>query len=57
MANSLSSIVNNFSEGIHRIKCKFRHKDKKCETCAIKNKYYNTFLEYTNFKDNIIEYK
>ena len=29
MASSLSNLVNNFSEGIHRIKCKFRHDDKK----------------------------
>ena len=30
-ANSLSNLVNNLSEGIHRIKCKFGHDDKKCE--------------------------
>ena len=28
MASSLSNLANNFSEGIHRIKCKFRHNDK-----------------------------
>ena len=38
MASSLSNLVNNFSEGICRIKCKFGH-DKKCETCGIKCKY------------------
>ena len=38
MANSLSNLVNNLSEGIHRIKCKSRHNDKKCETCRIKYK-------------------
>ena len=32
MASSLSNLVNNFSEGIHRIKCKFGHDDKKCKT-------------------------
>ena len=36
MASSLSNLVNNLSEGIHRIKCKYRHDDKKCETCGIK---------------------
>ena len=36
MASSLSNLVNNLSEGIHRIKFKFRHDDKKCETCGIK---------------------
>ena len=35
MASSLSNLFNNFSEGIHRIKCKFGHRDKKCETCGI----------------------
>ena len=57
MASSLSNLVNNLSEGIHRIKCKFGHDDKKCETCGINHKYYICFLEYANFKDNLIEYK
>ena len=35
MASSLSNLVN-LSEAIHRIKCKFGHDDKKCETCGIK---------------------
>ena len=30
---------------------------KKCETCGIKNKYYNCFLKYKNFKDDLIKYK
>ena len=55
MASSLSNLVINFSEGIHRIECKFGHNDKKCETCRIKYKYCDCFLEYTNFKDNLIE--
>ena len=29
MASSLLNLVNNLSEGIHRIKCKFGHVDKK----------------------------
>ena len=53
----LSNLVNNFSEGIHRIKFKFEQDDKKCETCGIKNKYCHCFLGYTNFKDDLIEYK
>ena len=51
MASSLSNHVNNLSEGIHRMKCKFGHNDKKCETYRIKYKYCGCFLEYTNFKD------
>ena len=31
MASSLSNLVNNLSEGIHRIKWKCKHDDKKCE--------------------------
>ena len=30
---------------------------KKCKTCRIKYKYCNCFLEYTKFKDNLIEHK
>ena len=57
MASSLSNLVNNLSDGIHSIKCKYGHDDKKCETCRIKYKYWNCFLEYTNFKDDLTEYK
>ena len=57
MASSLSNLVNNLSEGTHRIKCKFGHDDKNCETCGIKYEYCNCVLEYTNFKDDLIEYK
>ena len=32
-------------------------KNEKCETCRIKCKGFDCFLEYTNFKDNFIEYK
>ena len=56
MASSLSNLVNNPSEGIHS-KCKYGHDDKKYETCRIKYKYYDSFLEYTNFKDDLIECK
>ena len=45
MASSLSNLVNNFSEEIHRVKCKYRHDDKKCETCGNKYKYCDCFLE------------
>ena len=57
MGSSLSNLVNNFSEGIHRIKIKCGHDDKKSETCWIKYKYCNCLLEYTNFKDDLIAYK
>ena len=56
MAGSLTNLVNNISEGIHRIKCKFGHDDKKCETCGIKHKHCDCFLEYKILKDDLIEY-
>ena len=57
MTSSLSNLINNHSEGIHGIKCKYGHDDKKCETCGIKYKYFDCFLEYANLKDYLIEYK
>ena len=57
MASSLSNLVNNISGEIHRITCKFGHDDKKCETCRIKFKYCDSFLEYVNVKCDLIERK
>ena len=57
MASSLSNLGKNLSEGIHRSKCKYGHGDKKSETSGIKCKYHNCFLEYMNFKDDLIKYK
>ena len=57
MASSLLNLDNNFIEGTHKIKCKYRHDDKKCETCRIKYKYCESFLEYINFKDDLMERK
>ena len=44
IASSLSNLVNNLSEGIHSLKCKFGHDDKKCQKCRIKYKYCNCFF-------------
>ena len=41
LASSLSNLVDNLAEGIHKIKCK---------DC-------NCFLEYESVKDNLIKYK
>ena len=41
----LSNLANNLFEGIHKIKCKFRHDDKKCDASEIKDKYYDCCLE------------
>ena len=56
MGSSFSDLVNNLSEGINKIQCKYRHDDKKCETCRIKYKYCNCFLVCTISKGNLIEY-
>ena len=52
MASSLSNLFSNFSEGIHEIKCKYKHDDTKCETCGITYEICDCFLEYTNCKDD-----
>ena len=57
MASSLSNLVNNLSEEIHRIKCKLEHDDKKFETCGIEYNNCKCFINYTSFKDDLIEYK
>ena len=44
MACSLSNLVNNLSEEIHRIKCKYGHDYKKCEMCGMTYKYRDCFL-------------
>ena len=53
MASSLSDLVNNLAEGIHKAKCKYRHKNKNCESCEIKYKYCECCFNRTKFKDNL----
>ena len=55
MASSLSNLVNNLAEGIHKIKFKYGHHDKKCET-RIKSKYCKCCLKYTSIIDDLVEY-
>ena len=57
MEGSLSKLVNNLSQGLCRIKCKLEQNDKTCETCEIRYKHCDCFLEYTDFKDDLIEQK
>ena len=57
MTSSLSNLVNIISEGLHRIKRKLGHNNKKYETCGIKYKYCDCFLEYKIFKNDLIEYR
>ena len=51
MGSSLSNFVNNLFEAILEIKCKYGHDDRKCETCIIKYKYCNCFLNTQNLKN------
>ena len=53
MASSLSNLANNLFEGIHKMKCKYGHNNK----CRIKYKYCGFFLEWTIFKDDLVEDK
>ena len=39
MTSSLSNLVDNLAHGIHKIKCKYRHNNKKQEKCEINCKY------------------
>ena len=57
MESSLSNLVSNLAERIHKIKCKYMHYDKKCENYGIKYKDCDCFLKYTIFRDHLIEYK
>ena len=51
MVSSVSSLVNKLAEGIHKIKCKYGHHDIKCQTCWVKYKDCDYFLEYTNLTE------
>ena len=57
IAQDLSNLVDDLAEGIYRIKCKYRHGNKKCKTSGIKYTNCECFLEQTNFQDNLIKYK
>ena len=57
MASSLSNLVHNLSEVIHKIKRKYGHNHKKCETFGINCKYTDNFFENLDFKNNLIKYK
>ena len=53
MASSLSNLINNLSEGIDIIKCKLRYDDKNVKRVQLN--ISDCFLEYINFKDDLIE--
>ena len=58
MASSLSSLINNLSERVDRVKCKIGHDDKNVKLVELNISIVSDcFLEYINFKDDLIEYK
>ena len=50
MASSLSNLADNLAERILKIKCKYRHDNKKCEKCGIKYKDCEYYLENKSVK-------
>ena len=57
MASSLSGLVNNLAEGVHKIKCKYEHNNKKIEPCGVRYKDCEWCLKYPSVKNYLIEYK
>ena len=45
MASSLSNILNNLFEGIHKIKCKHGHNVKNVKDVELHTKYNSSFLD------------
>ena len=50
MASSLSNFVNNLSEGIHAIKCKYRHHDKNVKLAKLNINIATIFLNTQTLK-------
>ena len=57
IVTSISNLADNLAEGIHKIKYKYGHDYKNYETFGIKYKDCEFCLEYTNFKNDLIECK
>ena len=56
MASSLSNLVNNLSEVIHKVKCKYGHNEKKIvKLVELHKKNVTGFFENIKFKDHLIE--
>ena len=45
MASLLLNLVDKLAEGIHKVKFKYWHDNKKCEECGIKCKYCKCYLK------------
>ena len=54
METSLSYLVDNLAEGIHKYESKCGHDNKKCETCRIVYIDCESCLEYTDVMEVLI---
>ena len=54
MARLLSNLVNNLTKGIHKVKFKYGHDNKKFKTWGNKYKDCECCLEYTDALDDLI---
>ena len=45
MVSCLLILVNNLTEGNHKIKCKYRHNSENCEACTVKYKDCECYLK------------
>ena len=57
MASSLSNLVNNLAERVHKIKCNNGHDNKKREMFVIKYKDCECCRKYMNMKDDSTVFK
>ena len=57
VASSLPNLVDNLTEGIHKIESKCGHDKKGCKFCGIKYKDCECCLKCTSTKDDLTEYK
>ena len=55
LTSSLLNLVNNLSEGLHRIKCKLEHDYRKCELCGLNISIATVFSNIQSLK--ITEYQ
>ena len=53
IASSLSTLVDNLSEGIHKIKCKYRHGNKNGKDADLNTKIASAILKHNYMKKQI----
>ena len=53
IASSLSTLVDNLSEGIHKIKCKYRHDNKNGKDADLNTKIASAILKHNYMKKQI----